>query len=190
MSLRHWPIGETPHVAGGSYLELCPSELTEPWPGLLSSPNMEAFFLDWPEDRLCIDTLLKQPDGTFPRRPSVSREANHVSCLWSNWAGLLVKLECLLFPEEDVKPVPLNISSLRWFLLMCWFAHPQAPLPVGAEAVWPGSKWWWSTRLAGAASPQACMLDVSWLLDNWMLFAPLTVKLAASHRVWMMLGKL
>lgn len=109
MSQRHWPIGETPRAAGGSYLELCPSELTEPWPGLLSSPNMEAFFLDWPEDRLCIDTLLKQPDGTFPRRPSASREPNHNSCLWSNWAGLSVQLECLLFPEEDVKPVPLLI---------------------------------------------------------------------------------
>lgn len=45
-------------------------------------------------------------------------------------------------------------------------------------------------RLAGAASPQAYMLDESWLLDSGMLFAPLTVKLASSRRVWMMLGKL
>lgn len=47
-----------------------------------------------------------------------------------------------------------------------------------------------TARLAGAASPQAYMLDVSWLLDNGMLFTPLTVKLASSRRVWMMLGKL
>lgn len=146
MSQCHWPIGETPYAAGSSYLELCPSELTEPWPGLLSFPNMEAFFLDWPEDRLCIDTLLKQPDGKFRRWPA-SREVNHVSCLWSNWAGLLVQLECLLFAEEDVKPVPLNISSLRWFLLTCWFAHPQAPLPMGAEAVQSWGKWWCPVRL-------------------------------------------